>query len=137
MKTLRFIDTSGFYSILARRDSMHSKACGLLDTAAEQTTGFVTTDYVLDETATLLQARGMFHTLPGFFDSIFESRACIIEWMDPDRFIKTHKFFLKHGDHAWSFTDCFSFIVMKERRISEAVTKDRHFEEAGFIPLLV
>ena len=36
----------------------------------------------------------------------------------------------------WSLTDCISFIVMQERNISEALTTDRHFEQAGFIRLL-
>ena len=39
-------------------------------------------------------------------------------------------------DKAWSLTDCISFVVMKERGISEALTGDHHFEQAGFVPLL-
>jgi predicted nucleic acid-binding protein len=45
-------------------------------------------------------------------------------------------FFAKHQDHAWSFTDCVSFVVMKERKASRALTKDERFREAGFVPLL-
>jgi predicted nucleic acid-binding protein len=39
-------------------------------------------------------------------------------------------------DKAWSLTDCISFVVMKERSISEALIGDHHFEQAGFVALL-
>ena len=96
----------------------------------------MTTDYVLDETATLLQARGRGHLVLGFFESVFASRACRIVWMDPDRFGRTKSLFLKSLGKNWSFTDCMSFLVMKELRLEEALTKDAHFVAAGFTPLL-
>jgi len=40
-------------------------------------------------------------------------------------------------DKNWSLTDCISFVVMQEHGITEALTADRHFEQAGFVPLLV
>ena len=132
-----FIDTSGFYALLVKRDAMHKKASGILRKAAADKTRFITTDYILDETATLLNVRGHPHLLSDFFESIFTSKACRIEWMDHDRFLKTRKLFLKHHPHDWSFTDCFSFITMKELGIYEALSKDKHFRNAGFHPLLV
>jgi predicted nucleic acid-binding protein len=36
----------------------------------------------------------------------------------------------------WSFTDCTSFVTMRELRIADAFTSDRHFLQAGFTPLL-
>ncbi len=96
----------------------------------------MTTDYVLDETATLLKVRGHAHLLSAFFDIVFASQACRLEWTDAEQFINTRILFLKHIDHDWSFTDCVSFRVMKKLRLSEALTKDEHFEEAGFTALL-
>lgn len=40
-------------------------------------------------------------------------------------------------DKEWSLTDCISFVVMQEEHIIEALTGDRHFEQAGFKAVLV
>lgn len=36
------------------------------------------------------------------------------------------------SDKAWSLTDCLSFVVMADEGLTEALTGDRHFEQAGF-----
>jgi hypothetical protein len=36
----------------------------------------------------------------------------------------------------WPLTDCISFVVMDDEGIMEALTGDRHFEQAGFTALL-
>jgi uncharacterized protein len=39
-------------------------------------------------------------------------------------------------DKQWSLTDCISFVVMRQYRVTEALTGDRHFEQAGFTAML-
>lgn len=131
-----FVDTSGFYAMLVKRDDSHENVTGIMRKAKRLKWTFMCTDYVLDETATLLKARGLSHLLDDFFNNIFQSKACRIEWTDSERFLATTKFFLKHSDQGWSFTDCLSFLVMRELKLKSALTKDRHFREAGFEPLL-
>jgi uncharacterized protein len=132
-----FVDTSGFYALLVRGDAAHARASAILERAAQAGGRFVTTDYILDETATLLKARGHGHLVAAFFDTVFASAACRVEWMHADAFTQTRQFFLKHHDQAWSFTDCFSFRVLRKLRLRDALTTDAHFREAGFHPLLV
>jgi uncharacterized protein len=98
--------------------------------AAERGRRFTTTDYILDETATLLKARGLGHLVEPCFEIVFRSAACRVEWIDADRFAETRRFFLKHADQQWSFTDCFSFHVMRHLGIQDALTTDRHFRQA-------
>lgn len=131
-----FIDTSGFYALLVRGDDQHDRAQTAMQKAAKRKQRFVTTDYVLDETATLLMARGFLTVIPALFHSVEASKACRIVWMDMERFEKTKDLFIKNSANRWSFTDCFSFIVMKEHRLREALSKDGHVRAAGFIPLL-
>jgi predicted nucleic acid-binding protein len=131
-----FVDTSGFFCFLSPRDVSHEEAVEILKKAQRAKQLFVTTDYIIDETATLLNARGIGHLAGIFFDTVNSSHVCRIEWMDQERFAWTQNYFEKHLDHIWSFTDCFSFLIMKELKLRNALTKDRHFKEAGFAPLL-
>ncbi len=131
-----FVDTSGFYALLVAKDATHGEAVAILKSAQQSHRGFVTSDYVLDETATLLSARGCRHLLAPLFDSVMESRVCRVEWISPERFTAARKHILTHADRGWSFTDCVSFGLMRELRLTEALSKDSHFTEAGFTPLL-
>lgn len=131
-----FVDTSGFYALMIQEDDQHQTAVRCLDEARKRKRRFVTIDYVLDETATLLKARGHIHLLGPLFEKVLASHACRIEWTEPERFHSVQTFFIKHLDQSWSFTDCLSFCLMKELRLREVLTKDDHFHQAGFVVLL-
>jgi predicted nucleic acid-binding protein len=131
-----FVDTSGFYALLIKADDRHAAAGRHLREARRRKRRFVTSDYVLDETATLLKARGHVYLLGAFFEKVLASQVCRIEWTDPECFHAVQAFFLKHHDQSWSFTDCLSFRIMTELRLRDALTKDGHFHEVGFIVLL-
>lgn len=131
-----FVDTSGFYAMLVRGDDRHTAAQRVLREARRRKRGFVTTDYVLDETATLLKARGRPQHLSPFFEKLDASQVFRIEWTESDRFHEVRAFFLKHADQTWSFTDCLSFRVMANLHLRDALTKDGHFQHAGFKVLL-
>ena len=131
-----FVDTSGFYALLVERDETHERATRILQQAERRRATFVTTDYVLDETATLLVARGFGHLVDAFLQSTLRSKACAVDWTNPDIFAQAASFMAKHIDQGWSFTDCVSFQSMKARRLRDALTKDEHFEKAGFKSLL-
>ena len=132
-----FIDSGGFYALVSADSAAHKDAAAIMEKAREVHRRAVTTDYVLDETATLLRARGLTQQLKEFFRLTEESQALSIEWMSSQRFAATQQFMLKHLDQEFSFTDCLSFIVMKELRLTDALATDRHFRIAGFNPLLV
>jgi len=131
-----FIDTSGFFAMLASDDDGHSAAAKVVARAQKRKRRFVTTDYVLDESATLLKARRKVHLLVQLYERLDNSQACRIEWTDSERFHEVRTFFLKHADKDWSFTDCLSFTVMSRLSLRDALTKDDHFRQAGFVPLL-
>ena len=123
-----FVDTSGFYAILVGRDDMHERAARILRQAESRKAPFVTTDYVLDDTA--------WRMVEPFVKSTLASKACAVEWTGPEDFAKAVTFRSKHIDQNWSFTDCVSFQTMRARRLTDALTKDQHFERAGFKALL-
>ena len=51
-------------------------------------------------------------------------------------FSRSLAFYKARPDKGYSLTDCGSMLFMRERRLSEALTTDRHFEQEGFIALL-
>ncbi len=131
-----FVDSGAFHALLVSNDPFHAAAVKCLQTMKVSRRGLVTTDYILDESATLLKARGMGSQIPHLFDLVESSRALTVEWIAEDRFIAARDFLIQHNDHAYSFTDCTSFVVMRELEIHDTLTADRHFREAGFHPLL-
>jgi predicted nucleic acid-binding protein len=43
----------------------------------------------------------------------------------------------QHRDKEWGLTDCVSFVLMRQAGILEALTADKHFQQAGFVALLL
>lgn len=130
------MDSSGFLALWDAGDAHHGAAVRLQRRLTAKGRRFLTTDYVVDETATLLLVRHSHEAASDFLETIERSEALALEWVGPDRFHTASAFFRKRRDKTWSFTDCVSFCLMRELRIREAFTTDRHFEQAGFVPLL-
>jgi predicted nucleic acid-binding protein len=131
-----FVDTSGLYALIDRRDRHHRAARTIVEARARAGRKLVVTDYVVSETVTLAKTRSGSAAALRVLDLIDQSAGIRIEWIGPPRFDATKAFLRRHADHAYSFTDCSSFVVMRELRLREALTCDGHFAEAGFEALL-
>jgi len=131
-----FVDTAGFYALWDQADEHHSRAVKLQKKLAGSKRLFLTTDYILDETVTLLLLRHSHAAASDFLETMEKTRLVKIEWTDSPRFFAAASLFRRHRDKDWSFTDCVSFAIMKETGIQDAFTTDRHFAQAGFSPLL-
>jgi uncharacterized protein len=92
----------------------------------------LTTDYVVDETLTLLVARGERAIAKALGKILLAGRLCEIAWTTSSDFHAAWQVFLSYDDKAWSFTDCLSYVVMKSRGITEAFALDEHFQQFGF-----
>jgi predicted nucleic acid-binding protein len=92
---------------------------------------------VVGETATLAKARSGAPAALRILDLVEQSIGIRVERIGAPRFDATRAFFRKHADHAYSFTECASFVGMRELEIRQAVTTDGHFRAAGFLPLLL
>lgn len=131
-----FVDSAAFFALWDASDAHHLAALRLQATLRRRRRRFLTTEYVVDETVTLLRVRHSHAAATDFLDTIERSEALQLEWIGPQRFHAAAALFRKHSDKEWSFTDCVSFAIMRELRIRDAFTTDRHFEQAGFVPLL-
>lgn len=136
LKNAIFIDTSGYFALLSKTDKNHRKAISILQKVQKSRRQFLTTEAVLSETATLLMARGFGYLAEHLFTNILESEITKLEYNNSERMNFTRSYFLKTLDQGYSFCDCFSFIIMKEFAVKEALSSDDHFTKAGFTKLL-
>jgi uncharacterized protein len=131
-----FVDTSVLYALIDKRDSVHRAAREVVASLVQAGRRLVVSDYVVAESVNLANARGGSTVARRVLDLIEQSAGVRMEWIGTDRFELTKTFFRKHADHGYSFTDCTSFVLMRQLRLAEALTTDRHFVEAGFRSLL-
>jgi predicted nucleic acid-binding protein len=129
-----FVDTSALYALIDRRDSHHAVMAERVRRLLGSRRKLVTTDYVVCESVNLANARAGHHVGSRILELIERSAALRIEWIGSLRFESTKTFYRRHSDHRYSFTECTSFVVMRVRelRISDVLTTDEHFREAGF-----
>ena len=92
----------------------------------------VTTSFVLDEAATFVRMETDAGSAARLLRSILASAAITTVWIDPGHFASALDLFQSHRDKHWSFTDCTSFVVMRDLGIETAFSFDRNFQEAGF-----
>lgn len=131
-----FVDTSGLYALADHNDPLRHPAQRQVAVKVAGSSRLVLTDYILDEACTLAKARAGTYAALRLLQLVEASAGFRMEWIGPDRFEATKAYLRKHADHDYSFTDCTSFIVMRELRLRDALTNDRHFIEAGFRALL-
>lgn len=128
-----FVDTSALYALIDRKDGHHPAMAERVQRLLGSRRTLVTTDYVVCETANLANARAGHHVAVRILELLERSSAIRVEWITSLRFEATKIFYRRHSvDHRYSFTDCTSFVIMRELRISEVLTTDEHFTEAGF-----
>jgi predicted nucleic acid-binding protein len=114
-------------------DPAHERARKARDAALEEGKILVTTDYVVDETLTLIRMRLSLIAAEAWWSQLEGSSRLRWEWIGVARAEKARAlFFFRHRDKGYSFTDCTSFIVMKELKLKQVLTTDRHCRQRGF-----
>jgi hypothetical protein len=116
-----------------RRDEHHARVTAWANTFEGE---IVTSQWVLTEVADAFAESNGRRGLREWFATIAEDNATRIIPVSPEHFRRGLEFYDARPDKAWSLTDCISFIIMKEEGLTEALTSDRHFEQAGFRALL-
>jgi predicted nucleic acid-binding protein len=127
-----FIDTSFFKAVIDEKDDFHVAGLEAWETAKNQRVGPVTTNYILDETYTLIRKRRGTGKAKELRDFLAGSAAQIkiVRVLAADDAAAWH-WFLKDWTNL-SFTDCVSLAVMKRLGLERVLAFDRHFAQAGF-----
>jgi hypothetical protein len=128
-----FADTFYFIALLSPNDQAHR-------TAVEFSDGYdgrmVTTDWIITEMADGMAAPASRQKFISFLDMLRADPDVFIAPLDKDLQEEGLKLYRERPDKSWSLTDCISFVVMRREGLIEALTGDRHFEQAGFVALL-
>ncbi len=128
-----FIDTGAFLARYLTTDQYHTKAITLWDKIRENQESCFTSNFVLDETFTLLGRRAGYPFSAERAENIYASNLLKILRPQKQEEIKAISFFRKFADQSVSFTDCISITLMKKQRIRKVFSFDKHFQFAGFI----
>ena len=130
-----FIDTWAWLALRDKKESRHEEVKGYYGQSRSRKEIIYTTDYVLDETITLLFRRLVFDTAKESLtkiDKAIKEGYIQVEWITPERFEKAKMMRLKYQDKPKiSFTDLTSMVVMIELGIEDILTEDEHFEHVG------
>lgn len=133
-----FVDTSAWDAIADAGDPNHEMSLLFNDEIADRCR-LVVTNYVLDELYTLLMMNVGYQRTVDFkrkLDVLAQEGILVIIWVSEDIATEAWTVFEQFNvDKQWSFTDCVSYVVMKQREIVEAFAFDHHFAQMGFARL--
>lgn len=127
-----FVDTSAWLALNDKNDQYHDKAVVKGSAIKRQKIELITSEYILDESITLIRYRISHQAAIIFGDSLLRSRIVRIEDITNEDRFKAWEIFKKYDDKELSFTDCTSFVLMKNLRLQKAFTFDEHFKQMGF-----
>ena len=133
-----FIDTAGWASLFVKTEPYHPHALRIFDQLERESATLITTNYVLAELIALFH-RPLRVPRPVLFHYIDTLKATpYVHVVYVDQTLDTAGWDLLKArvDKTWSLVDAVSFALMQKRNITEALTTDHHFEQAGFVPLL-
>lgn len=71
-----------------------------------------------------------------FIEFVLTAPGFLVHGGSDELFARGISLYNARKDKAWSLTDCISFVVMADEGLVDALTGDRHFEQAGFKALL-
>jgi predicted nucleic acid-binding protein len=130
-----FVDTWGWLTLYDQREQHHQDVVNVYATLRTQGGKLYTTDYVLDETFTLMFKRLPFSQAQRalcMLDTAIDAGYLILEWINEARFVETKALRLKFQDKPYiSFTDLSSMVAMTDLGISHILTADAHFLHVG------
>jgi hypothetical protein len=131
-----FVDTWAWYALTDKNDEDHLIAEAANKQLLEEGHRFVTTNYVLSETVTLIRYK-LYHAVAVQFwkttRQLIESGLVELVRVSELHELQAWNIFEQYADQDFSFTDCTSYAVMQELKLSHVFTGDQHFATMGFV----
>jgi len=128
-----FVDTSAWFASVVPSDTDHQTASRWV---TQNTQPLLTTDYIVDETLTLLRSRSETLRAINLGGAFFSGTLATLYYLTEDDIQQTWQVFRQFSDKDWSFTDCTSRVVMSKLSLTDAFTFDHHFRQFGFVSIV-
>ena len=128
-----FADTFYYIALLSPTDAAHSRAVEFTRTYNEL---MVTTAWIITELADGMADTNTRQSFTNLYDAVrIDPQVSIVQ---PEQYLFDEglELYRTRLDKDWSLTDCISFVVMQRQGITEALTGDHNFQQAGFKALL-
>ncbi len=128
-----FADTAYYVAFLSATDAHHEAA---VDWSNRLLGRIVVTEYVIVELGSALSGMSDRVAYSSFVRQLLVDPNTLIIPASGTLFAEGLRLFAGRPDKEWSLVDCISFVVMKQRRLRDALSTDQHFNQAGFHALL-
>ena len=131
-----FLDTAYAIALSSANDQFHTRATELADQLENSGARLVTTRAVLLEIGNALSKQRYRHAAVKLLDSLEADPTVEMVSLSDELYARALQLYRERPDKEWGLTDCVSFLVMRDRGLTEALTTDEHFPQAGFRALL-
>lgn len=131
-----FLDTAYAIALSVESDEHHDRAQELAEQMEAEITRLVTTRAILLEIGNSLAKKRYRVAAVKLLDALEQDPQVEIISLTDELYEQAFELFRNRRDKEWGLIDCVSFMVMQERELTEALTTDEHFEQAGFQALL-
>jgi predicted nucleic acid-binding protein len=136
MKNEVFLDTSYAVALSSPKDSLHQKAVHLATQIKATGTLMITTQAVMLEIGNSLSKQHYRRAAVSLLYALEADPRIENIPLSKSLYDRAFQLYRNRMDKEWGLIDCVSFVVMSERGITDALTADIHFQQAGFRALL-
>jgi predicted nucleic acid-binding protein len=130
MSRFAFVDTSAWFAAVVPWDANHASSSAWFERNERP---LMTTDYIVDETLTLLRSRGEGQRAIALGERFFKGQVATVHRLSSGEIEAAWEVFRMFRDKEWSFTDCTSKVVIEELACAVAVAFDEHFRQFGTV----
>jgi predicted nucleic acid-binding protein len=131
-----FLDAVYAIAVTATNDQYHERAVALAWQMKTERTRLITTRAVVLEIGNALSKIRYRQAASSLLDALEEDALVEIVPVSEELFQRAFRLYKNRLDKEWGRTDCVSFVTMQDRKLTDALTADEHFQQAGFRALL-
>jgi len=130
-----FLDTAFIQALLNPRDDYHNQAKQLFPRIRAATEVWIT-EAIFTEVGNALSAFNRAGAVQ-LIQQCYCTENIRVVRVDTELLMQALALYQSRSDKTWGLTDCISFVVMQQQNLTDVVTGDRHFVQAGFHVLML